>query len=508
VVLQNHEALESVAESDPHRSRVWLTLLCLLAALRVWTFAAALPPFHPLDEAFHYDLVVKYARGHVPVRLSDEPLDAEVREAIVLYGTGVSSPGPGSLLLHRSPEYLNPIPPDGVAPPVWTAPPAMRAAAVPWGMREWDRVNYEAVEPPLYYAVAGAWHRLGGALGVAGGSFFYWTRFLNVLLATVTVVVAAAAARLAFPESPALAVGVALFVAVVPRGSFYGVSNDALVPLTSGLAFCAALRLAREPAPSMALAIGAGALVAAAVLTKTTAIAMVGVLAVVLIARRAWATRSEAVRALATLASAMVPILAWQSHYWMAGEPSGGTQKVAALGWTPKALGELWPHPIFGLEFVTVFLRGLLATFWRSDLVWHQVPIGWPSLDVVYVGSTLVCVATAIARRPRSDRLATWSAATAVLGTVAFLALLSIRYHFGSRTQHPSPSSPYFMTGRLLFSVLVPIAVLYVQGLARILRGDRRALAALAVLLVVVTGAEAVTTRSIFSSAYNWFHLP
>jgi hypothetical protein len=50
--------------------------------------------------------------------------------------------------------------------------------------------------------------------------------------------------------------------------------------------------------------------------------------------------------------------------------------------------------------------------------------------------------------------------------------------------------------------------VLYVGGLARILRGDRRTLAALAVLLVVITGAEVATTRPIFSSAYNWFHLP
>src|SRR3989442_9154787 len=118
----------------------------------------------------------------------------------------------------------------------------MRTAGVRWGMREGDRVNYGAVEPRLYYAVAGAWHRLGGAFGVAGGSLFYWTRFLNVLLATVTVVVAGAAARLAVPESPALAVGVALFVAVVPRGGFYGGSNDALVPLTGCPAFCARVR--------------------------------------------------------------------------------------------------------------------------------------------------------------------------------------------------------------------------------------------------------------------------
>jgi len=489
-------------------SSVWLTLLCLLGALRVGVFAAALPPFHPVDEAFHYDLVVKYARGHVPVRLTAEPLDPVTRETIVLFGTGISSPRPDSILLHRSPEYLTPRSPDGVPPPVWTAPPAIRAAAVPWGIQDWDRLNYEAVEPPLYYVAAGAWHRLGIALGFAGARLFYWTRFLNALLEVALVAVAAGAARLALTEAPMLAVGVALFVALVPRGSFYGVSNDALAPLTGGLAFYALLRLTRASAPSVKLSIGAGALVAAALLTKGTAIAMLLVLLVVLVARRPWASRAEAIGALATLASVGIPVLAWQSLYWIAGEPSGSTQKAMALGWTPKGLDELWSHPIFGPAFFTAFLRELLATFWRGELVWHLAPIGWPRLDLLYAGSTVVCLAAAVARRPRWAHVGVWSSSIAVLGTIALLALLSVRFDFGTRTQYPSPSSPFFVAGRLLFGVFVPIAVLYVSGLARILRGDRRAVVALTVLLLVLTGAEATTTPGIFGSAYNWFHLP
>jgi len=494
--------------TDVMSSSVWLTLLCVLGALRVWVFAAALPPFHPVDEAFHYDVVVKYARGHVPRRLTDERLDPVTREAIVLFGTGVSSPRPGSILLHRSPEYLSALPTDGVPPPVWTAPPAIRVAAVSWGTQDWDRLNYQAVEPPLYYVAAAAWYRVGTALGLSGGQLFYWTRFLNALLEAALVAVAVVAARLAMTDAPALAVGVALFVALVPRGSFYGVSNDALAPLTGGLALCALLRLAREPAPSVKLSIVAGALVAAALLTKATAVAMLIVLVVALVARRPWASRPEAIGAVATLAGVAIPVLAWQSLYWIAGEPSGSTQKAMALGWTPKALDELWPHPIFGPAFATVFLRELLATFWRGELVWHLGPIGWPRLDLVYVGSTVVCVVAALAGRPRGANVGVWGSAAAVLGAIAFLALLSVRFHFGARTRFPSPTSPYFTAGRLLFAVFVPMAVVYVNGLARILRDDRRAVVALAVLLLVLNGAEVATTTAIFGSAYNWFHLP
>jgi hypothetical protein len=135
-------------------------------------------------------------------------------------------------------------------------------------------------------------------------------------------------------------------------------------------------------------------------------------------------------------------------------------------------------------------------------------PIGWPQLDLVYVGSTVVCVVAALAGRPRGANVGVWGSAAAVLGAIAFLALLSVRFHFGARTRFPSPTSPYFTAGRLLFAVFVPMAVVYVNGLARILRDDRRAVVALAVLLLVLNGAEVATTTAIFGSAYNWFHLP
>src|SRR5207245_2765675 len=47
---EGHALREGARVSLVLSSRVWVTLLCLLGALRVWVFAAALPPFHPLDE--------------------------------------------------------------------------------------------------------------------------------------------------------------------------------------------------------------------------------------------------------------------------------------------------------------------------------------------------------------------------------------------------------------------------------------------------------------------------
>lgn len=155
-----------------HRERRVIAALCVVGALRVFVFSTAFPPFHSADEHFHFDLVVKYAHGHVPYRLADERLSVETRDTIVLYGTGISRLEAGPLVLYDSPEYLSPESPEGVPPPAWMAPEVARRAILAHGREFWNVRNHEATEPPFYYAVAGAWYRLGRAIGLAGGHIF------------------------------------------------------------------------------------------------------------------------------------------------------------------------------------------------------------------------------------------------------------------------------------------------------------------------------------------------
>src|SRR6516164_11537530 len=46
--------------------RLLILLLCFMASLRVFTFAAAFPFFSNGDEDLHFDLVTQYAVGRLP----------------------------------------------------------------------------------------------------------------------------------------------------------------------------------------------------------------------------------------------------------------------------------------------------------------------------------------------------------------------------------------------------------------------------------------------------------
>ena len=48
------------------RERKIVLLLCALAAIHVFVFSAAFPLFNNVDEAAHFDLVLKYSRGDLP----------------------------------------------------------------------------------------------------------------------------------------------------------------------------------------------------------------------------------------------------------------------------------------------------------------------------------------------------------------------------------------------------------------------------------------------------------
>ena len=509
---------------EQHKRSV-ITGVCVLGALRIFVFGAALPPFHPVDEAFHFDLVIKYASGHVPYRLEHERFSPDTRETIVLYGTGFSLPRPDSILLYNSPEYLTPAAPEGVAPPVWTAPDAVRAAALPWGTARWDIVNYEAMEPPAYYGLAGAWYRLGKWLGLRGGHLFYWTRFLNSALFVGVVWLAHRFARDFYPGNRFLAQSVPLLVAAVPQDAFYGVTNDGpLTPLLFGGALYCLLRcsLPRRAWPVYGLA---GLLVAATLLTKYSNVAIVVPLLITvfsLLARPSAAPRRRdgAWKVLTLLLAATLPVVAWLTRNTrLTAGPTGSYQKYAALGWSLKGLDTLWDHPFFGrdglIQLVQPFGHGLLSTLWRGEIVWHRAPMALPSLDRFYSISSTLFLAFAIVRlvgaSSREERRVTWTCVATVIAAVASLAVLSTLFDFGHRTLHPTPSWPYFTSGRLLTGILVPFATTYLYGLewafARA-RLHRLALAAVGAMVVLITALQIAFATGAFESRYNWFHLP
>src|SRR2546428_7400214 len=64
----------------------WAILgLCLLAAIRVFVFAAAFPFFNNVDEQAHVDLVIKYAHTKLP--RSIEPFASDVAFCFAVYST-------------------------------------------------------------------------------------------------------------------------------------------------------------------------------------------------------------------------------------------------------------------------------------------------------------------------------------------------------------------------------------------------------------------------------------
>lgn len=486
----------------PVRPERWIVLaLCVLAAIRVFVFSAAFPFFNNVDEPSHYDLVRKYARGDVPRGL--EVLDA-----------------PKPLVLYNSPEYLTRPGPEGVAPPLWTLPPAIeRAIAEPLERELATHPNYEATQPPLYYAVAGAWLRLGEALALRGARLLYWIRDLDVLVVAFAVWLTWIFSKLAFADEPFVRLGAPLLVAFLPQDVFYSINNDVLLPLVCGGALILLLRVLRAPPPSLPVYAAAGLLAGASLLVKFSAIALplvaIGV-AIVLVARARGDERPATIARAAVLASATLALpVAWGARNALVlHDVTGTAAKIAILHWTPKPLGQLFDHPIFLPEGMWTFWSQTLATFWRGEFVWHLQPIASEAWDTFYAMSSLALLlscarAPLLARKsipPERSAALAIGGATFVL-SLAFLALVSIRYDFDGCT-YPSSLHPFLTSGRLAMGALIPFAALYVYGLRLIVPWRAPRWIVLVAIVLGMTISEVWMSRPVFASAFNWFHLP
>lgn len=488
--------------------RKWVLLLCLLAAMHVFVFSAAFPFFNNVDEQAHFDLVLKYSHGHIPRGL--EPISTESAHYIIIYGTS---------------EYLEApahFPAGQFPPPLWTqaiqtTDPRLVAAVAAWHAE----TSFEVSQPPLYYALAGAWWNLGRACGFTGGHLLYWLKFLNVFFISALVWLGFLAARLVFPEQPFLRLGVPALLAFFPQAAFYSIQNDVLSPLCFGAAFICLVQLLRADVPSARLGTATGLALAAVFLTKISNLPLLAVAAAVVLFKIIFLAKSGTLRpawpAMALLVlCAGLPVagwLAWTKYHF--GDFTGATAKIAFLGWTHKPFGEWWQHPIFTPQGLWTFASGVLATFWRGEFWWHYQPLAAPWMDFIYTVSSLgfVMVALITIGSPFNGaggrRQALWLGFGCCLAAVAFLGFLSIIYDFGA-CYYPSRAHPYFTSGRLMLGVLIPFSLLYLHGLDQVLQRVKSTWVRPLVLVVMILFmliTEIVTDWTAFSSQYNWFHM-
>lgn len=489
-------------------AKLFIWLLCLVAGARTFVFCAGFPFFNNADEQAHFDVVLKYSQGHLPRGM--ERFSAESARYFVQYG---------SLEFFMSPDAF----PDGsFPPPTWASTAEGTSAAVSDSEQAWsDATNPESWQPPLYYAIAGLWLKLGQLSGFSDGHLLYWLRFLNVFFVAALVWLSFLAAREFFPQQEWVALCVPGLVAFIPQDMFYGIENDNLSPLLFGAVFICLIRWWRAEVMSPLLAVCLGLSMSATYLTKLSNAPLLAVALFIVILKVFSAVRSGNLsRTLPALgifsACVIIPVGAWM--IWMHhafGDAIGSSTHIELSGWTRKPFTAWWHHPIFTWHGAWGFLSKLLASFWRGEFIWHGKRLASAAADYFYVISSLLLIgitALHLPRLARSDKVTAQIVSFALLSFIAavlFLAFISIRFDFGDSV-YPSRSEPYLWSGRYITGALIPFMIVYVYGLDLALRWTRRTWPVLATVLIIVTAvtvSEIRVNRPVFSSDYNWFHL-
>jgi Predicted membrane protein (DUF2142) len=488
------------------KEQLLILLLSVLAAIRVFIFAAAFPFFSNGDEDLHFDLITQYSAGRLP-----RTFDVLTNEALSF------------IVPYASPEFVqtpDQFPNDKFPTPLWKQSVAEAAPVVEVTRAAWQReINWESSQPPLYYALAGVWWKVGQYIGLTPIELLYWIRFLNGLLAALVVWLGYMAARTIAPARIDLNIGVPLLLAFIPQDVLYVLSNDVLSPVCFGVVFLCVMRWLQAEPPSLLLSLTTGLAIAATYLTKLTNLPLLTVAMIAIVARWLQMPRQRSGTAILapvlTILSAGIPIGAWmlwsKFHF---GDVTGSTTTMALLSWTPKPFADWWRHPIFSPQGLWTFWYEVIARFWRGELMWQNRELNWRVADEFYAISSLVFVAAAIiglrkqAGLSAFQRRALFLAAFTFVAALAFLALLSVRFDFG-RCIYPSSAHPFLTSGRLVSGVLIPFALLYVYGIGYLLRrvGGVAPIVVVAGIMTFATVSEIFINRAVFLSEHNWFHL-
>lgn len=500
---------QELSKSEPGLKKLFLPLILILAVCRIFLFNAAFPLFNNVDEYAHFDIVYKYSAGQFP----DSALENYSHgssELIILYGT---------------PEYFTKpekLQDKGISPALWRYPDIRKTPQFNNILSKYKgKINHESGSFPLYYLTAGLWYSVGETIGLQDGQLLYWLRFLNILIAAAFVWICWLFAKMVFSENKYFQIALPLLAAFWPQDLFYAINSDALSLLFYAWSFYLLVQLHYDNKSCLYYCL-TGFVVSAAILTKISNITIALLFAIIVILKIRNDLKDGILKKnlphlclLILSASAPVGVLLIR-NYFVFGDFSATGAKIEHLGWTVKPLRDFFNHPLLTIQGCGHFLSELTVTFWRGEFVWYFKRIASRGSDLFYIISSAILLLSSglgifINRKKRigHHNFILMICFATVAASVFFLAFLSMRYDFG-KCFYPSRELPYFTSGRLLSGVLLPFMIIYLDGLANIIKWLKLRINPLILVIliaIIITSVEVALSLKVFSSTYNWFHL-
>lgn len=294
--------------------------------------------------------------------------------------------------------------------------------------------THQAQHPPLYYALAAAWYRLG-ALALRGDSLERWVRLLSTLLSLGTLLLVFTLARRFLADGALPQTATVATVALLPLFTYMSavVNNDALNILLFTATLLVLVRGCLEGF-TVKRAAWLGGLSGLGLLTKESGLAAVPVCLIVIVwdARARGATYSTVAKQLAAYLGAALLVCGWWFArnqrlfgsffiHATAREPQASAVDVlAAFMRQPSLLTRILRH---------TFNRSLMSFFAPLWIVRAFVPPSmWLRSLAVWVGIVVVGLVLARARRAAPPSAEQGRAGWALALAAVMLTLGILRY--------------------------------------------------------------------------------
>lgn len=434
-----------------------LAAICVVGFLRGGWWVAVTEVWSPIDEIAHLDYVASMATRGRPPEVGVDKVRGELLE---LAKESATSPWRSSPLTSNNQD------------PKWGA----------------FAESYEGVQGPLYYGVLAPVWKLVNGYGAL--TTLYILRIITLLLALAAVPLVWLLARELFPERVEVAAGSSLLLVLLGgfNGNVASITNDALVmPLATATLWLVARTWRRGFELRSAIAVGV--LVGLAVITKTTALALIPMVALGAlgplwtrgtVARRyiAWGAQAGAFAA-----AVVVPWLAFNRVMYGAFSAAEAVDKIT---------GPLQPPiPLSPSGFVS-HLRGAGTGFWSAQLTFGEV--GHTAIFWTLAGVAAIALGLVLAWRNAEirDALAIgWMAAAVPLGFLTMVVIIA--GVFGGSSS---------VVGRHLYPGLPALCVAIV-GAVVTAWGRNIALAALGAVVAIGLTFEITDTRRYVRGAYT-----